>query len=221
MGHDSFEWVRGALRGGLLFGALFYAMAAPAQTAGDDAVSSSRPSPWRGDIGEGFAKGAHEFDFAAGGGIGLAVLNSVGHHDWVIGAVDYGWVFSDVVAPKHWWRGNWELLADLFGGWQFRPEGAYFIGAGPHLRYDFATGHRWVPFIDGGAGVSATDIREPDLSTTFEFNLQAGAGIHYYLKNNLALTLQWRFIHLSNAGIKYTNLGVNSSTFLLGLSHFF
>ena len=117
-------------------------------------------------------------------------------------------------------RGNWELLADLFGGYQFHPEGVYFAGLSPHLRYNFATRTRFVPFVDVGAGATATDIREPDLSTTFEFNLQGGGGTHYFLRDDLALTFQWRFIHLSNAGIKYTNLGVNNSTFLLGLSWF-
>ena len=157
----------------------------------------------------------------AGVGLGMKVLQSVGIHDWGIGIIDYGWVFTDVVGQGHWYRGNWELIGELFGGYQYRPEGAYFVGAGPHLRYNFATGCHLVPFIDLGAGVTATDIREPDLSTTFEFNLQAGGGVHYFLREDLALTAQWRFIHFSNAGIKYTNLGVNSSTFLLGVSWFF
>lgn len=70
------------------------------------------------------------------------------------------------------------------------------------------------------AGATATDIRQPDLSTTFEFNLQGGGGLHYFLRNDLALTFQWRFIHLFNAGIKFPNTGVNNSTFLPGFPGF-
>jgi len=64
-------------------------------------------------------------------------------------------------------------------------------------------------------------IRNGDLGTTFEFNLQAGAGTHFFVQKDLALTFQYRFIHLSNAGMEFPNLGVNTSTFLLGFSWFF
>ena len=192
-----------------------------AQSAADAFVTNSPASIWKTRPGEGFRSGATELNVSAGIGLGVKMITGVGIHDWVIGTVDYGWVFSDVVAESHWWRGNWELLGDLFGGMQYRPEGAYFVGIGPHLRYNFAAGHRWTPFVDLGGGVSATDIREPDLSTTFEFNLQAGVGTHYYLCDDLALTFQTRLIHLSNAGLKYPNTGVNNVSFLLGVSWFF
>jgi len=89
------------------------------------------------------------------------------------------------------------------------------------FRYNFAVGHRLVPFVDLGGGVAATDIRNGDLSTTFEFNLQGGLGAHWFVRDNMALTLQYRFIHLSNAGIKYPNLGANTSTFLAGMTWWF
>ena len=183
-------------------------------------LTDEHSSLWAEGVGSGFRKDTMELDVGAGAGLGLAVLTGVGEHHWVIGIVDYGWIFSDVVGKGHWYRGNWELLADLFGGYQFSPEGAYFVGLSPHIRYNFATGSRFIPFIDFGAGATATDIREPDLSTTFEFNLQGGGGLHYFLREDLALTFQWRFIHFSNAGIKFPNTGVNNSTFLLGLSWF-
>ena len=69
--------------------------------------------------------------------------------------------------------------------------------------------------------------REPDrhsgrdLSTTFEFNLQAGVGSHYFVCDNLSVMLQARLIHLSNASIKLPNLGVNNVTLLFGLSWWF
>ena len=192
----------------------------PTGAQATNAVAVYPSSPWIEGVGSGFRKGTTELDVGAGAGLGLEVLTSVGEHHWAIGIVDYGWIFSDVVGKDHWYRGNWELLADLFGGYQFSPEGAYFVGLSPHIRYNFATGSRFIPFIDFGAGATATDIREPDLSTTFEFNLQGGGGLHYFLRDDLALTFQWRFIHFSNAGIEYPNTGVNNSTFLLGLSWF-
>jgi len=43
-------------------------------------------------------------------------------------------------------------------------------GFAPHLRYNFATGTRWIPYLEIGAGLSATSIGPTDLSHFFEFN---------------------------------------------------
>ena len=192
-----------------------------AQESTNSPLAAPLPGLWKTETAEGFNKGAHELELLAGVGIGTPIIHGEHAHDWVLGSLQYGWVFTDVLAPDRWHRGNWELLAHFFGGEQFNPSHAYLIGAAPLLRYNFAPGGRWVPFIDFGAGVTATDIRDGDLSTTFEFNLQAGAGTHFFLRKDLALTFQYRFIHLSNAGIDFPNLGVNTSNFMLGLSWFF
>src|SRR5215467_3081185 len=86
---------------------------------------NSRTNLWRAGVGEGFRKGATEIDAVAGAGLGVRVLEN--HtHDWAMGALDFGWVFTDVVGDKHWYRGNWELIGEIFGGAQFRPDDAYF-----------------------------------------------------------------------------------------------
>jgi lipid A 3-O-deacylase len=178
-------------------------------------------SLWNDDERGGFRKGASEATLSGAAGFSLPVFGSTKHHGWALGVVDYGLIVSDVVAKDHWYRGNFEVLGDLFGGFQFHPEHAFIVGAAPMLRYNFATGTRIVPFFGLGAGVVATDIRDGDLSTTFEFNLQCGPGVHLFLSEKIAATIQYRFIHLSNAGIDIPNLGVNSNTFMLGLSCFF
>ena len=91
----------------------------------------------------------------------------------------------------------------------------------PHLRYNFATGTRWVPFLDIGAGVTATGIGPPDLTGTFEFNLQAIAGVQWFLRDDLALTGDVRLLHMSCAGIHSPNLGVNNVAFMIGITWFF
>ena len=54
------------------------------------------------------------------------------------------------------------------------------LGLTPHLRYNFATGARWIPYVDGGAGVTVTSIGPPDLSHTFEFNSWAAASVRWF-----------------------------------------
>ena len=185
-------------------------------------LNLSRPPStiWKGGVGDGFNPGVFETAGAVGVGLGMRVLLSQRAHDLALSSLDFGWIFTDVRAEDRWYRGNWELLAELFGGAQFRPDVDYVAGIGPLLRYNFATGSRWVPFLNVGGGLSATSIRDSDLATTFEYQLQGGGGSHYFLRDNLAVTLQYRFLHISNAGLKYPNLGVNTSTIYLVLSWF-
>jgi len=89
------------------------------------------------------------------------------------------------------------------------------------LRYNFATGSRWIPYADIGAGVSATSIGPPDLSGTFEFNLQAATGVQWFIRDNLALGLEARYLHMSCAGIHPPNLGLNTVNGMVGISWFF
>jgi hypothetical protein len=65
-------------------------------------------------------------------------------------------------------------------------------------------------FIDVGAGVSATGIDEPDLSGIFEFNEQAGVGVHYFFADYVACTFEAKFMHMSCARISEPNLGLNA-----------
>src|SRR5579872_3070803 len=185
-------------------------------------LNSSPSGIWAHDaVGEDFRPGLQEAGFALGGAVGVKGLGGIQAHDLALGALHYGWVFSDVVGKDAWYRGNWEFVAELFGGAQFHPRHAYVVGATPVLRYNFATGTRWVPFFDAGLGPSATDIGHPDLGSTFEFNLQAGPGVRFFWRKDVALTFQSRFLHLSNGGIKTPNQGVNTVTFSTGITWFF
>src|SRR5690348_12575768 len=65
---------------------------------------------------EGFRQGAHELTLNAGAGLGMRVITSPRPHDWALAMLDFGWMLSPVEAPEKWYRGNWEILAELFGG---------------------------------------------------------------------------------------------------------
>jgi lipid A 3-O-deacylase len=182
---------------------------------------SGHDGVWQGDIGDGFRKHAGEAGVNFGGGFGLRMFGGRKDHDVVYGDVHAGTMLSGLIGEKHFWRGNFELLGDLFGGEQINHNSAYMVGLTPLLRYDFATGSHFIPFIGGGAGVALTDIRKPDLSTDFEFNIQVGGGVHWFFKPDMSATLEGRWLHLSNAGIDRPNQGVNTSMILVGLNWFF
>ncbi|EEF57576.1 acyloxyacyl hydrolase [Pedosphaera parvula] len=176
---------------------------------------------WKAGTGEGFKAGTKEAGFAFGAGLGMSIFGSKQAHDLALGKIHYGWIFTDVLGEEHWYRGNWELLGEGFGGVQYRPHHAYVAGGTAIFRYDFATGTCFIPFVDIGGGLTATDIGKPDLGGTFQFNLQAGGGVNYFWRDNSAITFEYRLLHISNAGIERPNLGLNTSMFYLGMSWFF
>jgi lipid A 3-O-deacylase len=172
-------------------------------------------------LGNRFRSGTMQVGFGLGAGIGTKVFGSRHAHDLALLSAHFGRIFTAEVGKGHWYRGNWEWLGELWGGWQLRPNQRQLFGLTSLIRYNFVTGSCWVPFVNLGAGFSYSDIRGRDLSTEFNFNLQLGAGAHYFLRKNTALTLQYRWFHLSNAGIKLPNNGTNTQMFFAGLSWFF
>jgi hypothetical protein len=180
-----------------------------------------RTSIWENGVGEGFRHGTQSFSVSAGATYGLAILGSREAHDLALMSLTYGHMLGHVCGEGHWYRGNPELRLELFGGAQFSPSTDGLVGLTPHLRYNFATGTRWIPFLDTGAGVTATGIGPPDLSDTFQFNLQAVIGVHWFIKENVALTLESRYLHFSCADIHKPNNGVNTLGGMLGITFFF
>jgi lipid A 3-O-deacylase len=187
-------------------------------------LSPAKSTIWRDGVGNGFLSSAQNLTIEAGAAAGMAKLGSHQAHDLALLSASYGHMLGGLVGSDHWYRGNFEGRMEVFGGMQFHPDvdtDGWLIGLTPHLRYNFATGTRWVPFLDGGAGVTAMGIGPPDVSGTFEFNLQASAGVHWFLSDNLALTSDVRYTHYSCAGIHSPNSGINTVAFMLGVTWFF
>ena len=176
---------------------------------------------WDAGVGEGFRSSSETLSLQVGPLIGVHILGGTQWHDMVLSSLSYGHMLGETVGRGCWYRGNWELRGELFGGVQYSPSNEWVLGLTPHLRYNFATGTRWVPFADAGAGTTATSIRGPDLGNTFEFNLQATVGTHVFLRENLALTLEARFMHISSAGLWSPNHGVNGFLSSVGVAVLF
>jgi lipid A 3-O-deacylase len=217
-------WHISLLRASLLLFLIFPLKPANSLAGADDSrfASGVTNSPVNANgFGTGFSRGTWETGFTIGGGFGVKAITGTLAHDLVLGSVHAGYFLSDPLGEDKWYRGNWEFLLEAFGGEQLHPNSAYVAGIAPLFRYNFATRTRFIPFITLGAGVSATDIGHPDLNGTFQFNVQAGAGTHYFLTRATALTFEYRWLHLSNAGTSFPNLGTNTQMFFGGLSWFF
>lgn len=118
--------------------------------------------------------------------------------------------------------GNVELLIEPMAAHYYEPFSASAFGGSLVLKYNFLSFGRWMPFWDGGAGMLWTDLapRIPEQSTQFNFILQTGPGVSFFVSENWAITAGIRFHHISNSGIGNRNIGLNAWLFNLGVSFF-
>jgi len=176
---------------------------------------------WQTGIGEGFRPGTQAIGISAGASYGVLIFGGEEHHHIALTSLSYGTMVGDVKGVGTWYQGNWELRCELFGGAQFNSETDWLVGLAPHVRYNFATGTRWIPYVDVGGGVTLTEIRAPDLGGTFQFNLQASIGTNYFFQDNMAVSLEGRYLHLSSAHLTAPNNGVNTIGAFCGINIFF
>jgi len=184
-------------------------------------LSGSRPAIWDGEVGAGFRRSTEHVGLVAGAGLGLSICGSSVAHQLALAGVSYGQMWGGTKATNHWWRGNFEWRVEMIGASEFSPSMHCFVGLTPHVRYNFATGTRWIPFVGFGTGVSVTSIGQPDLGGPFQFNSQVSLGMNYFLRDNLALSLEGRMMHVSSAGFYQPNDGMNNLLILVGVNWFF
>jgi hypothetical protein len=122
-----------------------------------------------------------------------------------------------------WYRGQVSIGVEMVY-LQFRePILTHGIGFTPKIKYTFVAFDRIRPYAEFAGGPFWTDLggRIPEESSEFNFILTAGLGVSYFLTPQTALNVGYRFHHISNAGTRYPNLGLNSSLPFGGFSFFF
>jgi hypothetical protein len=76
--------------------------------------------------------------------------------------------------------------------------GALVQGISPLVRWKIADNPDWDWFVEGGPGVSWSDLSTPPRGTKFNYLFQAGAGVLKRTGESQHLLLAYRFLHLSN-----------------------
>ncbi len=132
-----------------------------------------------------------------------------------------GIVLTDPVASG-WWQGNFEFVVQPVFARFTRPFAAEAAGGSFLLAYNFLSLGRWVPFVDAGAGMIWTNLapRISEQSTQFEFTLETGLGVHYFLYEHVTWTMGVRLHHISNGGLGDRNTGINGVLPYVGISFF-
>lgn len=122
---------------------------------------------------------------------------------------------GEPLAMEHGWGGNFEIQIEGQLWLNQQPTSGLGGGAAATLRYNWLQARPVFPFAEAGIGLGGIDF-DTDQPDGFTFIVQAGGGAHWRLTRSLALTLQYRFQHLSNAGTQEPNNGINSHMLLVG-----
>lgn len=183
--------------------------------------TSPETTIWQGEIGDGFRKRTRTVEFKISRAFGTTEMGSKDSHDLWFAHLQGGLMLSGPLAQDRWFGGNIEGTLQLLGAMQDNPDSGYLTGVNFGLRYHFNTHTPIVPFLAGSIGVGATDIGSPDLSGTFQFNEEVGAGARYFFSRNTALSLEYAILHVSNGGIQDPNHGITAHMVTLGLSFLF
>jgi lipid A 3-O-deacylase len=176
-----------------------------------------------GSYDSAFGFGKQSLGLSAGYGFALPVGGSKSPElediEFLYVTPRWGVGISDPLGES-WYRGNFELLLEGTFLYMLEPKSGIAGGLAPVVRYNFWTGTRIIPFLQAGAGVIALDADLRRQADGLNFILQSGLGLHIFLSPSTAVTGEWRFHHISNAGIHDRNAGINSSLFMLGLTFF-
>jgi hypothetical protein len=79
------------------------------------------------------------------------------------------------------------------------------------------------PFVEAGFGVLGGKVDLAETTCDLNFLLQAGGGALFFVDRDrtTAISLAYRFQHISNAGRCDQNIGINSSAVVIGIEWFF
>ena len=89
--------------------------------------------------------------------------------------------------------------------------------AGIGGRYHLWNDRRWTPYVVGIAGLIWTALDIPELDRVFNFQLIHGLGLRVVPPRGPGWIVEFRNHHISNAGTRGENLGVNAATIVTGV----
>lgn len=177
--------------------------------------------------GRGFAQDAsppaQEPPLLARGHRTRALAGAYGH-SWLHGWPGYGKQRTHIqfvgFYPQLGWFQTSQLEltgeATLHGYWE--PHGAIFAGLmGVGGRYHFSNNRSWTPYVllSGGLGWTSLDVVEID--RLFNFQVAWGAGLRQITRKGPGWLIEFRNHHISNAGTRGENIGVNAATIVVGV----
>ncbi len=160
------------------------------------------------------------YGFQLNYGLENAIPRNISHVNMLIAAPQVGLIVWD--SPQSRLPMNrFEILSEGILGSAFHP-GGILLGDTLLFRFNFKPVRRVVPMFDAGIGALHTtlDNRAPEITGHTQFLSQGGVGLQYFFKPRRALVFEYRYFHMSNAGLEQPNHGFNGNMLSVGFRWF-
>lgn len=118
-------------------------------------------------------------------------------------------------------KGVLEFQAEPFIGAAISPENDYEAGISFLLKYGFPLNKKLMPYLKVGTGPMFLGISNKEQGSEFNFIDSAALGFSWFLEDDISLDCEYRFRHVSNAGLDDPNKGIEAQTFLVGVTYGF
>jgi hypothetical protein len=109
-------------------------------------------------------------------------------------------------------------------GWfqyYFHPQQAQAAGLKLAMRLNAVGLGPVVPYLEGLAGAGGTNLDLREIRSEFQFILEGGVGVLYFVAPRVGLNAGYRLQHMSNGNTSRPNRGYNAHTGVFGVSFFF
>lgn len=159
-------------------------------------------------------RGQWNFGFQIGYGVENAIPRNISHVNMLIFQPQLGLIVKNFQSGP---LRRFELVNEGVIGNAVHP-GGHMLGTTLFFRFDFKPRKNVMPFFDAGASAMHTTLatRAPEVSGTTQFMPQGGLGIQYFFRPQRAFVVEYRYFHMSNAGLQQPNEGFNGSMITLG-----
>lgn len=118
-------------------------------------------------------------------------------------------------------KGRLEFLLEPFANTIISPDNNVEVGSNFLVKYAFPLNDTIQPYFKGGLGALYMSQKTHEQGTKYNFLPQAGVGCHFFIKKDKALSIEYRYRHLSNNGFDDRNGGIDANMALAGVSFFF
>ncbi len=124
--------------------------------------------------------------------------------------------YSRFVSPRH------EVAAEFgLGRIDAAATTTHAVGAVAAYRWYVTVKPRRTLFWELALGLTHLEDLVPEQSTHTNFAEHVGIGMQWPVGSHASWGIQYRFQHVSNAGRRAPNIGINASGMLLGYTHYF
>lgn len=131
-----------------------------------------------------------------------------------------GYFLSDDVGKGLWYQGRHEILLELPYHLAVDQGGRSMVGGYLLGHWRFTSLDNYVPYVLAGGGPLFVDLGLPTMGTKLCFSYQGGTGLQYFIDKMTAVSVEYRYHHISNAGTAEPNEPINSSKILFGISFY-